>query len=379
MRREPISRVTLPDGRVRYRVRTDAGTRPDGSRLQVHATFDTLREARNYLARVRTEARDGSFIGKSRMTVKQQYEAWLAGKRKLRPSTVQQYRDVARPLMEQHGDLPVQRLTKAHLDTLVTELLTTGGRSGEGRSPHYVKAFLTALSQALDLAVAEQRVPVNVARLVERPSLPLPTHEAWTPQQATLFLEKAAQHPWDALWRLTMAGLRRGEVMGLTWANVDLDGACIAVTATRVNVGGQVQDSLPKTRRGHRVLPIWPDLATSLKSLKARQAAERLASPRRRATDLLAVHPNGKPILPRHYADTFKKIASDAGLPPIPLKNARHTSVTLMREAGVPDFIVAAWHGHDETVMRAVYTDAQDPAMIQAATTLQERLTRGSS
>lgn len=95
MRREPISRVTLPDGRVRYRVRTDAGTRPDGSRLQVHATFDTLREARNYLARVRTEARDGSFIGKSRMTVKQQYEAWLAGKRKLRPSTVQRYRDVA--------------------------------------------------------------------------------------------------------------------------------------------------------------------------------------------------------------------------------------------------------------------------------------------
>lgn len=377
MRREPITKVTLSDGRVRYRIRVDAGTRPDGSRIQAAGTYDTLREARQAIAKIRTEAEAGAYVGRSSITLAQHYKTWLAGKRKLRESTRQHYLDVAVPLMNAYGNLPIQAITKAHLDALVETMLTSGGRHGTGRSPSFVKAMLTALSQALDLAVAERRVHSNVARLVERPPMPLPEPLTWTSQQAAAFLEIAAQHPWDALWRLSMAGMRRGEVLGLTWSRVDLDACEITVDATRVAIRGTVAPSLPKTRRGWRTLPIWADLHASLKALRARQAAERLSQPLRPQNDLLAVHTDGRPILPRHYADTFKKLAGQAGLPIIPLKNARHTSVTVMREAGVPDFVVAAWHGHDETVMRAVYTDAQDPAMTRAADAIQQAMKRG--
>jgi hypothetical protein len=69
--------------------------------------------------------------------------------------------------------------------------------------------------------------------------------------------------------------------------------------------------------------------------------------------------PDGKPINPRQYPDTFKALSRKAKISVIPLKNARHTSVTLLSNAGVQDHLVAAWHGPDETVMRAVNTDAQ--------------------
>lgn len=370
MRRpEPISRIDTPRG-TRYRIRVDAGYTPDGRRRQVSSTHDTLKEARLALARIRTEVQAGTFVGKTTVTVRQQYQTWLAGKRKIRPTTRQHYADVAALLLAQYGDLPVHRLSKAHLDALVTQMLTTGGADGTGRSVSYVRTMLIGLGQALDLAVAERLCASNVARLVELPERPLPQPVTWTPDQARQFLTAITGSREEALWRLTMAGMRRGEVMGLTWVHVDLEARTVAVEETRVNLRGSVIESLPKTRRGHRVLPIWDALEDALRRLRSTQAAERLALGGW-TTDLLAVDPTGRPILPRTYADRFKAISRSAGLPPIPLKNARHTSVTLMRNEGVPDHIVAAWHGHDETVMRSTYTDAQAPQMRSAADVVQ--------
>ena len=339
---EPITR--LPDGR--YRVRVDAGFHPDGRRRQVQSTHATLKEARLALARVRNEAAQGTYVGRTTVTVRRLYESWLAGKRKIKPTTRQHYTDVSALLLERLGDLPVHQLEKHHLDDLVTELLSTGGRGGHGRSVSYVRAMLIGLGQALDQAVAQRLCVTNVARLVELPEMPLPKPVTWTPAQAQAFLEHVSGSDLEALWRMTMGGMRRGEVVGLPWLLVDLSARTITIQQTRVNMHGSVITSTPKTRRGERVLPIWDSLHAALERLE-------------RFGPLVATFPNGQPILPRWYADEFKRQAHAAGLPPIPLKNARHTSVTLMRNQGIPDHIVAAWHGHDESVMRAVYTDAR--------------------
>jgi integrase len=350
---DPIHR--LPDGR--YRVRVDAGFHPDGRRRQIQSTHATLREARSALAQTLSAVRDGTYIGKNARTVSQQFDVWLEGKRRIRPTTRQHYRDVCVPLLAAYGDLPVQRLTRRHLETLVSELLATGGTRGKGRSVSYVRSMLIALGQALDEAVREHLVAVNVARLVELPEAPIPQPVTWTKAQVDTFLRKIEGDRLEALWRLTMAGLRRGEVLGLTWANVDLSVRVIHIRATRVNVRGGQADSLPKTRRGERSLPIWDALAAALPDL--------------RGFELLATLPTGEPIKPRWYADQFKLLAAEYGLPVIPLKNARHTSITLMRNAGIPDHVVAAWHGHDESVMRSTYTDAK-PYLAQIASFLTQ-------
>jgi len=362
---EPITR--LASGR--YRLRVDAGTHHDGRRRQITRTFNTRREAQQALSEIRVAARSGSFIGRSQVTLEEQYDSWLLGKRNLRPSTVQHYRDVAKPLLAQYGDVPVQNLTKAALERLVSDLLTTGGVQGRGRSVSFVRTLVIGLSQALDLAVEEGICRTNVARLIHLPQMPLVEPLTWTSQEADTFLTHITGDRLEACWRLTMAGLRRGEVMGLDWEHIDFAAGTFTIDTTRVDVHGTVIASLPKTRRGWRILPIWPELDTALKTLKRTQAEERLAIGGY-ASNLLATYEDGTPITPRTYADWFKRLAKAAGLPPIPLKNARHTSVTRMRNQGIQDHIVAAWHGHDETVMRAVYTDAQIAQMRAAAEAL---------
>jgi integrase len=348
-KREPISKVTLSDGSVRYRIRVDAGYHLDGRRKQVHRTFRTYKEAVAGLASIRTQAPKGEFIGRESVTCAKYFASWLSGKRKLRASTSAYYANVSRPFLETYGDLPVQSLTKAHFESAVNEIISSG------RGASYVKGFLVAWGQVMDSAVSEQIVRTNYARLVDKPSLPLPSPNTWTADEAATFMSSIEGHPWEALWRLTMAGLRRGEVLGLTWDQIDLGAGKLSIETTRVIVDGKVVPSGPKTMRGWRVLPIWPALADSL----ARHQPQ---------TGLLATEAN-RPIDPGHYSKTFKRLARQAGLPAIPLKNARHTSVTLLRNQGVPDHIVAAWHGHSETVMRTYYSEAQ-VGMMQAAAAL---------
>lgn len=134
-RNEPIKRVTLKNGKVRYRVRVDAGFDESGKRRQVCSTHDTLRKARNEVARLRTEVLAGTYVAPRDETVSEYIDRWLAGRHNLKPKTVIGYRDALRPLTRSHGDLKVQDVTKAHLDLLVTEMLTTGGRKGRGVPP----------------------------------------------------------------------------------------------------------------------------------------------------------------------------------------------------------------------------------------------------
>lgn len=137
-RNEPIKRVTLKSGKVRYRVRMDAGFDDSGKRRQVCSTHDTLRKARNEVARLRTEVLAGTYVAPRHETVEEYIERWLAGRHNLKPKTVIGYRDSLSPLITAHGSLKVQDLTKAHLDALVIEMLTTGGRKGKGRSARTV-------------------------------------------------------------------------------------------------------------------------------------------------------------------------------------------------------------------------------------------------
>ena len=373
--RQPIQKITRADGTLRYRIKVDAGTHLSGKRRQITRTYRTYKQAEQALAQIRTDVSRGDFIARQNVDVATYFASWLAGKRNIRATTRTQYADVSRQFLDKYGTLPLQHLTKAHMDDAVTDLLTTGGKHGTGRGPSYVKAFLVAWGQALDVAVKEGYMRANPARMTERPGLPLPKPLTWTPAQAEMFIAGVQEHPWEALWHLTMAGLRRGEVMGLVWENVNLDSESLLIDRARVLVNGKVEPSGTKTRKGTRTLPLWADLTAVLRSLKLRQSQERLACGGWEST-LLAVDAEGTPIYPRSYADEFKTISADLGLPIIPLKNARHTSVTLMRDRGIPDHIVAAWHGHDETVMRNYYTAAQDAPMRLAAESIQTRFRR---
>ena len=156
------------------------------------------------------------------LTVRTYLARWVDGKIDLRSSTRDGYRVALKPVLDRWGHLPLQRLTKAHLDELVTEQLATGGLNGCGRSSRTVTLMLVVLGQALNAAARERLVTVNVASMVNRPaSVPVVVKKTWTANEVRTFLSHVADDRLAAAWRLTMLGLRRGEVLGLGWLDID--------------------------------------------------------------------------------------------------------------------------------------------------------------
>ena len=129
----------------------------------------------------------------------------------------------------------------------------------------------------LEDAVKQGTLSRNVAKMVERPQQHKKDMKTWTEGQAATFLEAVANDRLSAAWQLSLYGLRRGEVLGLRWSDMNLDAKTITIRKARVEVTGVgVVEGEPKTERGKRTLPLDDALASALRSLKAGQARDRL-------------------------------------------------------------------------------------------------------
>lgn len=247
-----------------------------------------------------------------------------------------------------------------------------GHSSGSGVSARTVNAMLTQLSAALDDAMAEGLITRNVARLVERPKTKPTEMKAWTPDQASVFRAQVAGRRDYALWLLTLAGLRRSEVLGLAWKSVDLDAGTIAIVASRVPVPGGTDLGDPKSWRSHRILALPPDVTASLRAFKTAQARERLViGPGWPDSGLVAVNADGTEIRPETYSAEFARIVhKSAGLPKIRLHDVRHTAASTLIAAGLSPVAAAAWLGHDPALTLRVYAHAHEAEMRAAGAAL---------
>jgi integrase len=375
---DPVKKIVLADGSVRWKFTIDVGRKADGRRDQRKLTFGTQREARQERARILSEVGKGVFVKPDRSTtVAQVAQEWLESKSGKRAATQRSYADALRPVLQRYGSMAVQKLDSTHVEKVKGAMLSGDarkvGKPGTAMSARSINLMLVVTRAMLDHAMKRGLVPRNVAMLVESVASDARPGAAWTPAQLARFLDVASRDRFAAAWRLTTYGLRRGEVLGLEWSRVDLDAREIFIggpTATRTVVAGEVIVGPVKTKRGERTIPIDDALVAELKEFRQRQRKERMALGEaywhEAGTGLVVIDKLGRPIRPEAYSDRFREIAKQAGVPAIRLHDARHTSVTSMRERGVPDDVVAQWHGHDENVMRAVYTHSRTEAMRTA-------------
>jgi integrase len=173
-------------------------------------------------------------------------------------------------------------------------------------------------------------------------------------------------------WRLTLLGLRRSELLGLRWSDIDLATGTLTIERGRVLVDGgkRTAEDRPKTRRGTRTIPLPLDVLKALRSMRESQLAGFGATQVR--SGYVVVDEIGEPMRHEAWSDAWKRHCKAAGVPVVNLHGARHSAITTLREAGVPDHIVAALAGHDEVVMRRTYSHAQDEGLANAARTLSE-------
>jgi integrase len=188
-----------------------------------------------------------------------------------------------------------------------------------------------------------------------------------------------ARRPVFAAWMLfATTGMRRGEVAGLRWTDVDLQAGQVKVAKPRVAVRYKVHVSEPKTLKGKRWLALDPATAAALREHRTRQAEERLmVGPGWVESGLVFTWPDGRALHPERFTRWFQQHAHDAGLPKIRLHDVRHSYATAALAAGVPAKLVSERLGHANIAITMDTYSHVLPGMDERAASAVARLILG--
>ena len=343
--------------------RAGDGRRRQGSR----GGFSTKRAALDYLAEVLTSKRVGAYVPPARTTFgRYLLEAWLpAQEQRLRASSFDDYRRrIENHVVPALGGLGLQEIDAVRLDRLYSDLLAHGGPRGRPLAPKSVRNVHVIISKALADATRKRLVTRNVALDADPPRVPGPSERemaTWTPDELRLFLAATAPHRLAAAYVLAAStGMRRGEVLGLRWADVDLEAGTAAVRQTIVNVAYKVHVSEPKTARGRRTISLDPSTVAVLLAHREKQLNERSERPGDFSDrDLVFARLDGRPIHPDYFSQTFDRTVKRLKLRRVRLHDLRHTYATLALRAGVDAKTVSARLGHSTVAFTLdVYTKA---------------------
>ncbi|WP_262490987.1 site-specific integrase [Mycobacterium simiae] len=273
--------------------------------------------------------------------------------------------------------MPAQRLAKAHIDNLVADLVVGGTVTAKGRtrrpwSPVAVNKVIASIDQVLADALAQGIVHTNAAAKVARVSGVHKDVDTFTVGEVEQLRAQFAKDRIGHAWELALYGLRRGEIAGLRWADVDLKAKTLEVANNRVSAGGVTVENDPKSHASRRELPLPARLVKVLRAAKRRQAAERLALGEHYCGgDYVVSNEVGDPYNPAVLSRCWAAAVAAAGVRHIKLHGGRHTAATLMHLDGVPVAVIAAWIGHsDPTLTLRVYAHSQADALKSAGASL---------
>lgn len=222
---------------------------PAGNRHRRYVYGRTWDECHAKLVEMKSKTAQGVPLAVKAWTLERYLHYWLtevAGRR-LRATTLAGYEIVIRVhLVPALGKKQLAKLTPQD----VRQLLTTKRQAG--LSVRMVQYIHAVLRNALQNAVREELVARNVAKLVQVETPDYEVGKGLTIAQAQRLLETVKPTRWHSLYVLAlMLGLRRGELLGLRWSDVDLDDATLTVRQNLVRAAGELRAQAPKTRRGH--------------------------------------------------------------------------------------------------------------------------------
>jgi integrase len=327
--------------------------------------FPTKKAAQEALSAELARFHKGAFVEPSKLTVEAfLLEQWFpAIEGRLRRSTRANYEtNLKVHIIPALGALKLQRLTAPRIASFYSELLAGGRRDGKGLAPKTVRNIHALLHRALKDAARWGYVPHNRADDVDPPHGASPQQQVWTPEQLRAFLAHVRDDRLYALWLLVATtGMRRAELAGLRWSDIDFARARLTPRLPRVVVNYQVHESDTKTASGRRSLAVDPATLEALREHRRRQTEERALAEIGDANDLVFTWPDGRPLHPDLITDWFQRHAKRAawqqdgqqqvgqqqvGLPAIRLHDVRHSYATAALAAGIPAKIVSERLGH---------------------------------
>jgi integrase len=347
--------------------------------------FTTKREAQAWRDEQAVRLAKGEYVAPSRLTYGAFLDTWLAGIRNtIRPATFESYERMLRiHVVPRLGHIPLQGLGPERLNALYSELLQ-GGRL----SPRSVQYVHVIIHRSLRDAVRWGKVTRNVSDMADPPKGKSSRNMAtWTGKELFAFLGQLQGDTLHApILLAATTGMRRGEVLGLRWSDVDLDQGRVTVrqtmTAIRdVDTGRHViVTGEPKTAKSRRSVPLPAQTVAALRAHRKVQAQQRLmAGPGWTDHGLVFGEPNGQPIHPDRFRERFEYRVAKSKLPRIRFHDLRHTYATLALQAGVHAKVVSEILGHSSIgITLDVYSHAIPSMLEDAADTVAARIFGGA-
>jgi integrase len=350
-----------------------------GQQVRIAKTFDTKKAAQDWVTEQRRLWNSGSWSARSTRTFDEVADHWLTLREadtSVGPNTIRADRESMAYARRAFGSVPVQKLTPAALADWAAALTGKGGRKlAPATKRRAIVRVKSVMAHARKMHWVTYDASADLAAPEQKAVTATDASDIWTPAQMETFLNHIAAHRLSGCFALTLLGLRREEVGGLRWCDIDLETGALRIRQARVDINGRDTIVPTKTERSARDLPLPPLELAMLKAMRAVHLRERLAVGRPMAEDdLLLCRADSLVMSVRAYSREFTAQRKAAKLPPITMKQLRHSNVSRMRDAGVAADVVAAWHGHTERMTQAVYGRVTDTRLTAAANVLAKKL-----
>lgn len=351
-------------------------TASDGRRRQIRRRgFDTATKASKARRKVQRETEAETFVEPAKVTTGKWLTDWLEGRRaSIRPRTHERYSSlVTTHVVPAIGRVPLQKLSASDLDRLYAAMLSDGHQRREGGlSPRSVRQTHAVIRKALADAMRKGMVARNVADLADPPAQKAcraPEMAVWAPDELRAFLAETVDHEHAALFRVAaMTGLRRGELGGLRWRDLDLDAGMLTVRRALVKASGQWTFQPPKTKAAERTLDLDAGTVGALRRQRLAVLERRAAlGPGWQEQDLVFPALSGGPADLDGWGKSFRRAVAGAGLSPLRFHDLRHTHASHLL-ASTDVRTVAARLGHaDPGMTLRVYSHVMPGRQAAAA------------
>jgi integrase len=325
-----------------------------GKRLRHFESVEgSKRDAQRRLHELLHALEQGSYVKPRRLTVSQFLEEWLQDyvRPNTAPNTCERYETIVRShLIPAIGSLPLLALQPHHIQKYYSQALESGRWSGKGGlSPLTVCKHHRVLYESLKYGVRQGTLARNPAEAVTPPHGQSKEFITLGAKQVQLILDASKETLYHTLFFTKVyTGLRRGELLGLRWCDIDLEKSTLSVLQTLQHLpDGKYIFREPKSKHSRRQIALSPSLAVLLWEHKMKQDhARQLLGKHLQLTDLVFSHPDGRPFRPNTVSRAFQQIARTVGLKGVRLHDLRHAHATILLQQGVHPKIVQERLGH---------------------------------
>jgi len=318
--------------------------RKDGQRKYEQVT-GTFKLAEKVLRERLVAIEKGEYVGKKKLTVGVYLQSWLEtyATTNCSAKTVQGYRQSINCYTEPIAGITLQKLDATHIQPIYAGMIK------RGLSNRTVDALHKALNIALNTAVKQGTLKRNILDSVIAPKVVKKEIEVWDAETRAKAMTVLRESQYGDFYQLgLMTGMRRGELAGLKWANVNLANQQLQVVNTLQRITGQgLLNGQPKTERSRRSIALSPDTVALLHEIRGRQITQQLeVSDAWTDSGYVFTDASGMPVDPNLATRAFKKVVATAGLPKLTIHGLRHTHATILMEQGVNPKVVSERLGH---------------------------------